>query len=139
EKDAIAAQAWVLQMPAGQERDRALQSVVSSLAESDPQAALNMLQMLPTTGGAGRQNYYWPIFSRWASTDPLSAAAHATALPPGSGHDTALQVVASTWANQDPEAAFNWSNTLPLGLGRNNALQSILSNWAGKDPQRVST
>ena len=53
EKDAIAAQAWVLQMPAGQERDRALQSVVSSLAESDPQAALNMLQTLPTTGGAG--------------------------------------------------------------------------------------
>ena len=68
-KDAPAAQTWVMQMPPGQERDRALQSVVSSLAETDPQAALNMLQALPASGG-GRQNYYWPIFSRWASTDP---------------------------------------------------------------------
>ena len=137
-KDATAAQTWVMQMPPGQDRDRAMQSVVSSLAETDPQAALNMLQSLPATG-ASRQNYYWPIFSRWASTDPLTAAAHAAALPPGSAHDNALQVVASTWANQDPEAAFNWSNTLPPGQGRNNALQSILSNWASKDPERVST
>ena len=80
EKDATAAQAWVLQMPSGAERDRALQSIVSSLAETDPQAALNMLQTLPNTGG-GRQNYYWPIFSRWASTDPITAAARAAALP----------------------------------------------------------
>jgi hypothetical protein len=62
EQDATAAQAWVLQMPPGQDRERALQSVVSSLAETDPQAALNMLQTLPASGSS-RQNYYWPIFS----------------------------------------------------------------------------
>ena len=53
-KDATAANAWVLQLPPGQERDRASQSVVSSLAETDPQAALNMLQTLPTRAGSAK-------------------------------------------------------------------------------------
>ena len=73
EKDAAAANAWVQQLPAGQEREFALQAVVSSLAESDPQSALTMLQGFPA-GGHGRQGFYWPIFSRWTSTDPQAAA-----------------------------------------------------------------
>ena len=84
EKDANAANAWVLQLPPGQERDYASQAVVSSLAETDPQAALTMLQTLPTAG-QNRQNFYWPIFSRWASKDPVTASQQAAQLPPGSG------------------------------------------------------
>ena len=117
EKNATAANAWVLQLPPGQERDRASQAVVSSLAETDPQAALTMLQTLPAAGQS-RQNFYWPIFSRWASTDPVTASQRAAQLPPGSGHDNAVQVVASTWASQDAQAAFAWANTLPTGQAR---------------------
>ena len=68
EKDGNAAKAWVLQLAPGQERERALQSVVSALSEKDPQAALGLLQSLPASS-SGR-NLYWPIFSNWANSDP---------------------------------------------------------------------
>ena len=71
-----------------------------------------MLQTLPASGHS-RQNFYWPIFSHWASTDPVTAAQRAAQLPPGSGHDNAVQVVASTWASQDAQAAFAWANACP--------------------------
>ncbi|HEY1582135.1 MAG TPA: hypothetical protein VGF73_03435, partial [Chthoniobacterales bacterium] len=138
EKDANAARSWAMQLPPGQERDRALQAVVSSLAESDPAAALAMLDTLPNTTG-NRQPFYWPIFSRWATADPVTAAARAVGLPPGSGHDNAIQIVASTWGGQDPEAAFAWAGALPPGQAHDNAVQTILANWAGKDPQHAAT
>ena len=101
---------------------RDMQTIVSALADKDPQAALTFLQSLPA--GRNRQSLYWPIFSRWTMTDPVAAAERASQMPAGASRDTALQVVGSNWANQDPEAAFAWANTLPAGQGRNNALQS---------------
>ena len=97
-----------------------------------------MLQTLPASGH-NRQNFYWPIFSRWASSDPVTASQRAAQLPPGSGHDNAVQVVASTWASQDAQAAFAWANGLPPSQSRDNALQTMLSSWANKDPQEAAT
>ena len=90
---------------------RALQSVVSSLAETDPQAALNMLQTLPNAAGESAKLLLADLFPL-GQQRPGHGRDPAAALPPGSGHDNALQVVASTWANQDPQAAFNWSEYL---------------------------
>ena len=110
-----AATAWAQQLPAGPARDQAMQTIVSTLADKDPQAALTFLQNLPA--GRNRQSLYWPIFSHWTMTDPVAAAERALQIPAGANRDTALQVVGSNWANQDPEAAFAWANTLPPGAG----------------------
>ena len=123
--------------PPGQDRDPALQAVISSLAESDPQAALAMLQTLPASGH-NQPNFYWPIFSRWASIDPITASVNGRRYCLRDRHDNAVQVVASTWASQDAQAAFAWVNSLPTGQSRDNALQSVLSTWANKDPQEAS-
>ena len=82
-----------------------------------------------------RQNFYWPIFSRWASTDPVTAAQQAAQLPPGSGHDNAVQVVASTWASQDREAAFTWATPCHRARVATARCRRCLSTWANKDPQ----
>jgi hypothetical protein len=69
EHDSVAAAAWAQQLPAGPVRDRAIQTVVSTLADKDPSAALDFMQNLPS--GRNRQSLYWPIFNRWATTDPV--------------------------------------------------------------------
>src|SRR5258707_18881 len=83
----IAPAAWTQQLPAGPMREQALQSIISSLADKDPQSAIAFVQNLPT--GRTRQNCYWPIFSRWTAADPAAAAAAAGQLPAGSTRESA--------------------------------------------------
>ena len=121
EKNATAANAWVLQLPSGQERDRAWQAIVSSLAETDPQAALTMLQTLPAAGQS-RQNFYWPIFSRWASKDPVTASQQAALITPGLGHDSAVQVVALDMGQPGCAGRFRLGQCLATGPGSRQCL-----------------
>ena len=136
EHDSAAAMAWVTQTPLGQERNGALQSLVSALAEKDRQGALSFVQALP----AADQNptLYSSIFSGWASADPVTAGQRALQLPAGPIRDMAVQVVGSRWSEQNAEAAYGWANGLPISQGRDNAMQSILSRWADADPERAA-
>ena len=62
-----------------------MQSVVSALADKDPQAALALLQILPARP---QSTIFTGRFSRWATTDPVAAAERAAQLPPGPDRDT---------------------------------------------------
>jgi len=113
EHDSAAAMAWVTQTPPGQERNGALQSLVSALVEKDRQGALSFVQALPAADQTAA--LYSPIFSGWASADPVTAGQRALQLPAGPIRDMALQVVGSRWSEQNAEAAYAWANGLPIG------------------------
>ena len=138
-RDFAAASAWAQQQPVGKVRDRALQTMVSVLAESDPKAALELQRTSPAVGPGESMSAYHSIFRNWSKTDPRGAAEAALQLPDGASRESALQTIASAWAGENPEDAFNWANNLPPSQGRNTSLQRIFSRWSEKDPAKASS
>ena len=94
------------------------------------------LQNLPP--GRKRQNLYWPIFSRWTTTDPLAAAQRAAQLPAGSKSRHSLAGHRLELGESGSGGGFCLGKYFAAGQGRNNALQNIFASWASKDPQKAA-
>ena len=141
--DPRAAKEWALSLPAGDERSSALSSVISAIAQKDPEAALQFfLSLTPADLSRGRfgfsSDHYANIFSTWAAKDPVGAGNRVLALPPGQDRDRALTNVVETWAHANPQAALAWAAQIPDERQRRKVLTHAYGSWAANDLKAAS-
>ncbi|HEY1121774.1 MAG TPA: hypothetical protein VGE67_09245, partial [Haloferula sp.] len=122
-------------LPKGDLREAASMAMVSSLADTDPAMACDLLEK--EASPEGFSDYYTAeVFAKWAKTDPAAAAARMAALPPDRvGEYTAGQLAAS-WAQKDPDAALAWAKTLS-GDRKSSSAAEVFKVMAREDPEKA--
>jgi hypothetical protein len=149
---------WLRGIPAGNLRVQVVPVLVAHLASEKPEEALALAGELPGYDGAldplrpfgkwdhgdeiegrVRERAYAEIFGEWAGSDPVAAAARATALEDPLLRNLAMQEVASKWFLQNSSAAVEWMKQLPAGTERNSALQGLMPEWTAQDPPAAAS
>lgn len=135
--DPAAAFQWAESLP-GNERVRALASVLPAMAKDDPATASRQLSSLfaspPDGMAANLATSAGTLASTWAADDPASAATWSASLPEGPGKNQSLGAVARSWASYDAVATSEWIGTLPHGEARDSAVKSLVSQVTQTDP-----
>jgi hypothetical protein len=106
------AAAWVSSFPAGNTRDSAISSIMSSWANSDPKTAADWLNSLPADKGQDRaaQNFVNQI--SWEYPD--IAATLVSKISEETQRDFAIENVARQWLQIDRKSAEAWLNQTSL-------------------------
>jgi hypothetical protein len=136
-----AVQLWAKQDPAAlrgyaqsirhrQNRSLVERQVAVALAESDPEAGLSFARRLPS---ADLVSVHSEIFSNWARTDPVAAAARVVKLSRGRGKELAVHEVAYHWRALDPQATLVWLNGLPANERILKARGDAFETWCRVD------
>ena len=105
-QDAPGTAEWVLALPAGDAKSRALADTITEWAKSDAAAAGGFLAKLPATAEAdrSRESYANAVVKK----DPEGAIAWATAITDEERQRRAVESVARSWIRQDAPAAKAW-------------------------------
>ncbi len=131
--DPAAAQAEILALPAGRERETALSAAVLSLGRKDFSAALQLLGQLPA-GRTRRDASHQLIYNSDAMIDPGAADQIYRTLQPSEQNNLAPNI-ASRMAQHDVGAALQWAEALSAGQARRQALNQVAQTWAQNDPR----
>ncbi len=97
--DAAGAVDWMITLPSGAAKQRALEQVCYRWTERDPEAAAAFV------GREGNAVAAATVAGKWAEEDPWAAARWASALPSGRARLQACEAVVGMWADQDRVAA----------------------------------
>lgn len=130
--DSARAQAFALQLPAGNARMNALGTVASELAAEDPAAALEFALSLPYADEQARAlgNMGWQFAqSQTELSRQLVAASEHVEVQ----RKLARQMV-DEWSKYDREGALEWSLSLSDENARNNGIHAVLKNWIQSEP-----
>jgi hypothetical protein len=112
-------------------QEQALVRAEASVSEGALPGALNgLIQDSSSTAAELRRR----LVRRWAESDPATAAAWATQLPPGTAHNDALQQVAIAWADSDPPTATRWICALPDDGAKSKVVLGVAYETARTDP-----
>ncbi len=131
QSDAKEALAWANTLPDGKLKDRALSTVIVSMADSDPRGAA---KMLPTLSASARDDAAGNLAARWATNDPNAAAQWAASLPEGDSRSKATRNIVATWADRDLAKTAAWVEKLPAGISRDSAVGEFARQVTDKDP-----
>ena len=124
-KDPGGALAYALKMPAGYERNDALQAVCLGLAEKDPTDALELAQTLQQPE-ALMEN----LVQQWAASDLPSALVWVHNQPASDERDQFYQRVAFVLSQNDPaDAAGLVMEQIPPGPAQDEAAMTVLHQW----------
>ena len=118
-------------LPKGEIRETAGMAMISSLSDTDPSAACDLLESESNPGGFS-EYYTGEIFSKWAKSDPVAAAARLALMPPDRVGDRSAGQLAACWAQKDPEAALKWAKTLK-GDWKSNSTSEVYKVLARED------
>ena len=147
EKDADAAAGWIAKLPDSAMKESALETLIKTVAGTDPKTAFTHLRSAPLMNVRGTP-WKWlglvnSVFSGWADKNPLEAATAAAGLDK-SFRDTALSIVGARWANTDIDSAMAWAHTRSNDLAKQrlgastfatNAVTGALETWLHRDPE----
>lgn len=122
-------------LPKGEIRQAAGMQLVSSLADTDPSAACDLLQTEANPGGFS-DYYTGRIFAAWAKSDPVAAAARLAAMPPDRVGSYSSAALAASWAQKDPKAALQWAKTL-TGDRKSYSTSEVYKVIAREDPLKA--
>jgi RNA polymerase sigma factor (sigma-70 family) len=145
-------------------RDSAIDVMLSSEAQSNPQETLKWLESVPPEAGNTTQ-WMQSFAGDWARYDPAKAMAGAANVPEGPQRDAyvagllngvthsvpvqaeglvaslpadqqaeAANKVAAAVAAQNPAAAAQWMATLPDGTVTAETVNTLMDQWADNDP-----
>lgn len=123
--DYDSAEAWINTL-SGEDKQDAMGSAISVLANSDPQGA--SLKVVSMTEGREKERAIRDVGSSWARENPAAAAEWVAAQE--SGGDGMRSVIA-TWSGQDAPAALSFIESQPQGEIRDSATQAYL--WTNRD------
>lgn len=124
-----AALEYVSKMPAGDERDDALQAVCFGVAETNPAKAVDLAQQLQEPA-AVMEN----LVQQWAGSDMKSALVWANDQPAGDERDEMIHRIVLQFASADPSDAVGLvEEQIPAGPNQDEALMTVLNQWANKD------
>jgi hypothetical protein len=133
QSDPAGARAAVLSLPAGPERDSALDMSINAKAATDAPGALLDAQALPK--GARRDNLIKRVYEMWAMNDPPAAAAALASTPLSARQkQEVVSNLFSAWGERDPQAAMEGAKGLSVRDGQTNALNSALYFLSAADP-----
>ncbi|MBA3543056.1 MAG: hypothetical protein H0T83_01225, partial [Chthoniobacterales bacterium] len=154
--------------PPGQGKNNALQNILSSWANKDPQRAASIITELSTgsvrdqsvgnaarqwaltdpraalawvqerTTGEAQRNAIRFALTSWVQSEPAAAAEYVRSLPAGKMQEEATSGLAMQLANSDIQTAVVWAQKLPAGAVRQNAISNIISQWSEADPQAAA-
>jgi hypothetical protein len=123
-------------------RRSATSSMVTSLSQSDPFAALAFIR---SQDSDEKGDQMANLLLSTASNDYQTAIQiYEDYLPPPSEGDingkfsSALISMVTSWGRHDPEAAANWALSFPDGDTRNNAVANLARAWVKQDASVVS-
>lgn len=128
-KDAKAA---ALTLPAGPERDQALEAVCLGLAETRPDKAVQeaMSLQLNERSASVVEN----LVQQWGAADAPAALAWAEALSPGPEQNQFVMQITFALSKIDPvDAAQVAMQQIPSGATQDEAVMSVLNQWANQD------
>ena len=131
QSDSTEALAWARALPDGKVKDRALSTVVVSMADNDPREAAKMIQSLPASS---QDDAAGSLAARWANNDPGAAALWAASLPEGDSRSKATRSIVATWAERDVAKTAAWLEKLPSGISRDAAVYEFSRQVTDKDP-----
>lgn len=135
--DRARAEAFVLNLPAGNSRMGAIGNLAQEIAQSDPAAAIEFALGLGYQDEKQRalSNMSWQL-ARYGvdAVSPIVAAN----TDPDVQRQLAPQLVAE-WVNYDRSSALAWAESLSDDQARNSAIQSVYKNWLQADPTAAMT
>jgi hypothetical protein len=164
---AVAAQIASLMQP-GQQQNAALQQVLTSWLQADPNAAMAWARQQTDTQvqasifpviasqmaatnvqgaisfaqaltGDARVNSMNSVVVTWAGNDPAAAAAYVAQEPDGQEKTQEIGSVASAWEQNAPAVANEWLGSLPTGATKDDALQGAAAGVSQSDPAAAET
>lgn len=128
-KDLDGALAWCLNLPAGDERNQALQALCFALAQSDPAHAVEMAQTLQQP-----EDVLENLVQQWAASDVASVLAWANNQPAGDQRDQLMQRVSYVLAQTDPaDAAGLVAEQIPPGPAHDEAVMTVVHQWGNQN------
>ncbi len=131
QSDSTEALAWARSLPEGKLKDRALSTVVVSMADNDPRAAAKMISSLPVSS---QDDAAGSLAARWANSDPGAASQWAASLPEGESRSKATRNIVAMWAEHDIAKTAAWLEKLPAGISRDSAVGEFARQVTEKDP-----
>jgi hypothetical protein len=126
-----AAAQWANQAASSDLRDRLLTSVISGVAENDPEQALDFLARFPMSDTAFNQsvaNATWTF----ALKDSDETANWISGLPESLTRQIALENLMAVWGGHEPEAATVWVEGLPKGTFQVQAARDLYSIFSAQ-------
>ena len=156
-----------LTLPPGEDRSRALSSVMQNWARTAPRDAAAWLaqsgqmehlgfiasdiaafwaqndfsaaqEWVNQLPAAVREQAMPTIVQALSETDPARATELFATQLSAKQQESASWLIATNWARRDFDAAARWAQTLPPGATRDNALGSIASELGEKDPKKAA-
>lgn len=110
-KDSQAALGSLAAMPAGNDRSNALRGIVGTMAQQDPQAALNVMNRYPNDVSD-------PIVQNFVrhsvANDPVTAVSQIPRIANDREREQTYRRALDGWYDRDPASAMAWARTNPL-------------------------
>ena len=121
-------------LESGQFQQQAMQAVLGTMAQSDPNQAMKLSEGLP---GPVRNGVLHAVFDAWAGRDPRAAAAGVLDLKDPMARWGGMHSVMRHFSEQDPDGALAWAKSLPEAGMRQQALNQLFQQLGQRDPDKA--
>ncbi|MGZ0708578.1 hypothetical protein ACWPKO_09585 [Coraliomargarita sp. W4R53] len=133
-QDPQAAYAAALELDSQRSQQAAIQAVVNSIAETEPQRAIEMAKEYYGNEISGRGRWlYQSIYRNWAQRDGAAARQSALNLEEGIAKTSALSGAMQEWMSEDPVAALAWLDSLPMDSAVYGSRKEVFRNFLNQD------
>ncbi|HBR95394.1 MAG TPA: hypothetical protein DEA90_14630 [Opitutae bacterium] len=133
-QDPQAAYSAALNLDSQRWQQAAIQSVVNTVAETDPQRAIHMAQEYYGNQVSGQGRWlYQSIYRNWAQQDGAAARQSALQLEEGAAKSAALAGAMSDWMSSDPMEALAWLDSLPMDSAIYGSRKQVFQNLLNQD------
>lgn len=133
-QDPQAAYTAAMQLDTQRSQQAAVQAVINTVAEDNPQRAIEMAREFfgNDIGGRGRWMFQ-SIYRNWARSDGDAARASALALEEGVAKSSALAGAMSEWMADNPLEALDWLDSLPMDSAVYGSRKEVFRNFLNRD------
>jgi hypothetical protein len=129
--------AWINNLPAGSQRQGALDDLAVSWANSQLTNAISW--GLSLTNEDERNSILTAVANEAVHTDPVTALRVAVSLPAAAQSDELIGRAATEWASGDATNAVAWAEQIPDGTLRAKVLAGESVAWSEQDPESAAT
>jgi len=133
-QDPQAAYAAALDLDTQRSQQAAIQAVVNTIAQTQPQRAIEMAEEYygNEMGSRGRW-LYQSIYRNWAQQDGAAARQSALNLEEGIAKTAALSGAMQEWVSNDPVEALAWLDSLPMDSAVYGSRKEVFRNFLNQD------
>jgi len=133
-QDPQAAYAAALELDTQRAQQSAMQAVVNTIAETNPQRAIEIAEEYYGNDSSGRGRWlYQSIYRNWAQKDGEAARQSALNLEDGSVKTAALSGAMQEWMANDPGEALAWLDSLPMDSAVYGSRKQVFQNFLNQD------